>query len=118
MNFATKITLLLGAFSAMAFSNALVPVLAEIAPDASVQGLLYAAYFFGAFATVFPAQLPVCCDMPVRALKSVLFPTFGSPTIPSFIILPHVHNLTSNILSHFGCLINRFYKNLVKKPQL
>ena len=47
MNLATKITLLLGVFSAMAFSNALVPVLADIAPDASIQGFLYAAYFFG-----------------------------------------------------------------------
>ncbi|MBR4987707.1 MAG: MFS transporter [Methanocorpusculum sp.] len=94
MNFATKITLLLGAFSAMAFSNALVPVLAEIAPDASVQGLLYAAYFFGAFATVFPVGW--LSDKTGRAplLKIGLFGTFAS-AILLFAVYP---NLTLSVV--------------------
>ncbi len=85
MNLATKITLLLGAFSAMAFSNALVPVLAEIIPDASVQGLLYAAYFFGAFATVFPVGW--LSDKTGRAplLKIGLFGTFASAILLFFV---------------------------------
>ena len=89
MNTATKITLLLGAFSAMAFSNALVPVLAEIAPDASVQGLLYAAYFFGAFATVFPVGW--LSDKTGRAplLKIGLFGTFAS-AILLFLVYPNI----------------------------
>lgn len=89
MNIATKITLLLGAFSAMAFSNALVPVLAEIAPDASVQGLLYAAYFFGAFATVFPVGW--LSDKTGRAplLKIGLFGTFAS-AILLFLVYPNL----------------------------
>ena len=32
-----------------------------------------------ACSTVLPGQLPVCCLRPVRALKSVLFPTLGLP---------------------------------------
>lgn len=94
MNTATKITLLLGAFSAMAFSNALVPVLAEIAPDASVQGLLYAAYFFGAFATVFPVGW--LSDKTGRAplLKIGLFGTFAS-AILLFLVYP---NLTMSVV--------------------
>jgi len=89
MNLATKITLLLGAFSAMAFSNALVPVLAEIAPDASVQGLLYAAYFFGAFATVFPVGW--LSDKTGRAplLKIGLFGTFASAVL-LFLVYPDI----------------------------
>ena len=85
MNLATKITLLLGVFSAMAFSNALVPVLAEIAPDASVQGFLYAAYFFGAFATVFPVGW--LSDKTGRAplLKIGLFGTFVSAILLFFV---------------------------------
>ena len=85
MNLATKITLLLGVFSAMAFSNALVPVLAEIAPDASIQGFLYAAYFFGAFATVFPVGW--LSDKTGRAplLKIGLFGTFVSAILLFFV---------------------------------
>ncbi len=69
----------------MAFSNALVPVLAEIAPDASVQGLLYAAYFFGAFATVFPVGW--LSDRTGRSplLKIGLFGTFVSAVLLFFV---------------------------------
>ena len=40
--------------------------------------LLY-VYFPNAASTVFPDQLPVCCFSPVKALKTVLFPTLGLP---------------------------------------
>ena len=33
-----------------------------------------------ALTTVLPHQFPVCCFIPVRALNTVLFPTFGFPT--------------------------------------
>ena len=69
----------------------------EINPAASVSScdLLTSAYVPGrstsrissplyiqtpcASETVFPGQFPVCCRMPVRALKIVLLPTFGFP---------------------------------------
>ncbi len=55
MNFSSRLTLYLGAFSTMALSNAVVPILPGITADVSAQGLLYAAYFLGAFLTVLPA---------------------------------------------------------------
>ncbi|HKM41292.1 MAG TPA: MFS transporter, partial [Methanocorpusculum sp.] len=51
----SRITVYLGAFATMALSNAIVPVLALITPDAALQGALYSAYFLGAFFMVFPA---------------------------------------------------------------
>ena len=51
----SRITIYLGAFSTMALSNAIVPVLALITPNAALQGALYSAYFLGAFFMVFPA---------------------------------------------------------------
>ncbi|MDD4132858.1 MAG: MFS transporter [Methanocorpusculum sp.] len=51
----SRITVYLGAFAAMALSNAVVPVLALITQDAALQGALYSAYFLGAFFMVFPA---------------------------------------------------------------
>ena len=78
----------------MAFSNALVPVLAEIAPDASVQGLLYAAYFFGAFATVFPVGWLSDKTGRTPLLKIGLFGTFAS-AILLFAVYP---NLTLSVV--------------------
>ncbi|WP_319378553.1 MFS transporter [uncultured Methanocorpusculum sp.] len=51
----SRIAVYLGAFAAMALSNAVVPVLALITSDAAVQGAVYSAYFLGAFFMVFPA---------------------------------------------------------------
>lgn len=55
MNNLTKITILFGAFSTMALSNAVVPVLNLIAADSVFQGAVFSAYFLGAFLMVFPA---------------------------------------------------------------
>jgi MFS family permease len=51
----TRITLFLGIFAVMALSNAIVPVLPSYSPDVSVHGMIYAAYFLGAFAITLPA---------------------------------------------------------------
>lgn len=51
----TRLTLFLGIFSVMALSNAIVPVLPSYGSDASVHGMIYAAYFLGAFAITLPA---------------------------------------------------------------
>ncbi len=52
-----RMSLFLGAFAAMALSNAVVPVLNSIAPDPGMQGAVYSAYFLGAFLMVFPAGM-------------------------------------------------------------
>lgn len=44
-------------FVLMALSNAVVPVLDAFAEDASLQGLIFSGYFFGAMLTVLPAGL-------------------------------------------------------------
>ncbi|MDG6256064.1 MAG: MFS transporter [Methanomicrobiaceae archaeon] len=51
-----RLTLLLGVFSVMALSNAIVPVLPAFAEaEVWLQSAIYSAYFFGAFVTVLPA---------------------------------------------------------------
>jgi MFS family permease len=52
-----RFTLFAGIFAVMALSNAIVPVLTRYAPDSLWQGAIYAAYFFGAFATTLPAGI-------------------------------------------------------------
>ncbi|MDH7592846.1 MAG: MFS transporter [Methanomicrobiales archaeon] len=44
-----------GVFMVMALSNAIVPILPAFAEGSALQGAIYAAYFFGALVTVFPA---------------------------------------------------------------
>lgn len=51
----TQAVLLCGALMTMALSNAVVPVLNQIASDAVLQGAVYSAYFLGAFLMVVPA---------------------------------------------------------------
>ncbi|CVK33560.1 exported protein of unknown function [Methanoculleus bourgensis] len=51
-----NLPILLGVFVVMALSNAVVPVLPAFAGGAAMQGAVYAAYFFGAFVTVLPAD--------------------------------------------------------------
>ena len=41
----------------MALSNAVVPVLPDFAEGAALQGVVYSAYFLGAFLTVLPAGI-------------------------------------------------------------
>ncbi|MBQ4414635.1 MAG: MFS transporter, partial [Methanomicrobium sp.] len=55
---AVVITVLAGAFAVMAMSNAVVPVLNLLAGDSpQIQGIIYSAYFLGAFLTVLPAGM-------------------------------------------------------------
>ena len=53
----------------------------EYVPGKSTTEKLLSLIFVHPFAysTVLPVQLPVCCFIPVRALKIVLFPTLGLP---------------------------------------
>jgi MFS family permease len=51
----SQITLFLGVFSIMALSNAIVPVLPAFAHESSWQGMIYAAYFLGAFLSTLPS---------------------------------------------------------------
>jgi MFS family permease len=51
------LSLFLGAFSVMALSNAIVPILPAYAPGTFVQGGIYSAYFLGAFFMTLPAGL-------------------------------------------------------------
>lgn len=49
--------LFLGVFAIMALSNAIVPVLPAYSTDASQHGMIYAAYFLGAFLITLPAGI-------------------------------------------------------------
>ena len=49
------LTLFLGIFAVMALSNAIVPVLPFFDPGPAMQGMIYAAYFLGAFFITLPA---------------------------------------------------------------
>ncbi|MCK9579702.1 MAG: MFS transporter [Methanoregula sp.] len=53
----TRLTLFFGIFSVMALSNAIVPVLSFYGSASSLHGLIYAAYFLGAFATTLPGGI-------------------------------------------------------------
>jgi len=54
----TKLTVFLGVFTVMALSNAIVPVLPYFADEMpAIQGIIFSAYFLGAFLTVLPAGM-------------------------------------------------------------
>jgi MFS family permease len=53
----TRFTLFAGIFTVMALSNAIVPVLPAYGADTSWHGLIYAAYFLGAFLITLPAGI-------------------------------------------------------------
>ncbi len=51
-----RLSLVIGIFIIMALSNAIVPVLPEFADEMpALQGIIFSAYFFGAFVMVLPA---------------------------------------------------------------
>jgi MFS family permease len=53
-----RLSLIIGIFTVMALSNAVVPILPFFAAEApSVQGVIFSAYFFGAFLSVIPAGI-------------------------------------------------------------
>ncbi|WP_440951300.1 MFS transporter [Methanosphaerula subterraneus] len=52
-----RLTLCIAVFTVMALSNAIVPVLPLFASEATMQGLLYSAYFVGALCTVLPGGI-------------------------------------------------------------
>ncbi len=52
-----RLTLFFGIFAVMALSNAIVPVLPYYGTGSSIHGLIYAAYFLGAFLTTLPAGI-------------------------------------------------------------
>lgn len=53
-----RLSLILGVFTVMALSNAVVPILPFFASAApSIQGAIFSAYFFGAFLSVIPAGI-------------------------------------------------------------
>ncbi len=53
----TRLACCAAVFVLMALSNAVVPVLDTFAEDATLQGLIFSGYFFGAMLTVLPAGL-------------------------------------------------------------
>lgn len=53
----TRLTLFLGIFAVMALSNAIVPVLPVYDAGSSMQGMIYSAYFLGAFMVTLPAGI-------------------------------------------------------------
>ncbi len=52
-----QVTLFLGIFSIMALSNAIVPVLPAFAAESTWTGVIYSAYFLGAFISTVPAGI-------------------------------------------------------------
>ena len=65
-----RIPLCFCAFTVMALSNAIVPVLPLIGDGAAMQGAIYAAYFIGAFVATLPAGLIADRLDPVHLIRS------------------------------------------------
>ena len=53
----TGLSIFFGIFAVMALSNAIVPVLPAYAEGSALQGIIYSAYFLGAFAATLPAGI-------------------------------------------------------------
>lgn len=53
----TRLSIFFGIFAVMALSNAIVPVLPAYAEGSALQGIIYSAYFLGAFAATLPAGI-------------------------------------------------------------
>ncbi len=66
----SRIPLCFCAFTVMALSNAIVPVLPLIGDGAAMQGAIYAAYFIGAFIATLPAGLIADHVDPVHLIRS------------------------------------------------
>ena len=69
-------------FAVMALSNAIVPLLPSYHPSASIQGIIYAGYFLGAFALTLPAGILSDLYGRITVMRSGLF-----VTVPSGLIL-------------------------------
>jgi len=53
----TRLSIFFGIFAVMALSNAIVPVLPVYAEGSALQGIIYSAYFLGAFVMTLPAGI-------------------------------------------------------------
>jgi len=53
----TRLSIFFGIFAVMALSNAIVPVLPSYAGESALQGIIYSAYFLGAFSTTLPGGI-------------------------------------------------------------
>lgn len=84
----TRLSIFFGIFAVMALSNAIVPVLPVYAEGSALQGIIYSAYFLGAFATTLPGG--ILSDRYGRApvLRSGLVITVASGLLLSFLTSP------------------------------
>jgi MFS family permease len=89
----SRISVLLGVFTVMALSNAIVPVLPGLAEGTVAQGAIYSAYFLGALLLVLPAgifadrigELPLIrAGLLLTTLSGVLLLASGSPYLLLF----------------------------------
>lgn len=85
-----QFTLFFGIFIVMALSNAIVPVLPSYAGSSSLQGVIYAAYFLGAFLSTLPAGMLSDRFGRVPLIRSGLVITAASGLLLSIISAPYL----------------------------
>jgi MFS family permease len=85
-----RLSICLGIACIMALSNAIVPVLPSYSSGPAIQGMIYSAYFFGAFLMTLPAGLlsdrygrvPVMrAGLTVTVISGLLLIVFSSPAL-------------------------------------
>jgi MFS family permease len=86
----TTFTLFSGIFFVMALSNAIVPILAAYSGSSSLQGAIYAAYFFGAFLSTLPAGMLSDRFGRVPLIRSGLVITVASGILLSMTFTPYL----------------------------
>jgi len=79
---------IIGIFSIMALSNAVVPVLPALGEGSALQGIIFSAYFFGALVTVFPAGYASDRIGPTPLIQTGLLITLLSGIILIFVASP------------------------------
>lgn len=96
-----RFTICFGVFVVMALSNAVVPVLPSLADGTTAQGLVYSAYFIGAFLMTLPAGVLSDRMDPVRLIQAGLGITLLSGI--SFFLAPG---------GFYPLLLARFFEGL------
>jgi MFS family permease len=86
----TTFTLFSGIFLVMALSNAIVPILAVYAGSSSLQGAIYAAYFFGAFLSTLPSGMLSDRFGRVPLIRSGLVITAATGILLSMTVMPYL----------------------------